>query len=137
MYLGGYQIGGIVPLLVWTRDANGTPTVPDTAPLATIWRGTLKIEDLRLSVAPSGLTGLFLYPLFLGDTDYATGKHFVAYEYELSGNKMTGEACFEIADGGHFDGQGLSIHFLRQPGGDFVLQQTRSGRVLRRKNPSV
>ena len=137
MWLGHVQIGDILTLLLWCRTAAGAPVTPDSAPTITIWAGGNKIEFKKMPTVPGTSGTIFLYNLFLGTSDFEPGKHYVVYEWLVSGVIKGKTDVFEIVTGGNLDGQGISMHFFRQPASDFVLVQEMSGRVLRRKNPSM
>jgi len=137
MHIGSYAVGEILPLFFWCRTDAGTPVAPDTAPIATIRSASQLIQSVRLPAVPGTSGMIFQHGLFLGDTDYAVGKYFVEYTYILSAVNKAQMDVFELVAGGDFDGQGISMHFMRQPAGDFVLVQGMSGRVLRRKNPTM
>ena len=137
MYFSGKQLGDMLTLLLWSRNTAGTPVAPDAAPVAEIWSDGDLIERFSLPAVPGTSGKIFLYNLFLGDISYVPGKYFVRYTWELSTVIQTKMDVFEIVAGGDYDGVGISMHFLRQPAGDFVLVQGMSGRVLRLKNPSL
>ena len=135
-YLGAKQLGDTVALLLWSRDLDGLPTAPDAAPTVEIWSDDL-IETISLPAYPNSDAKVFFYELFLSKTAYTPGTYYLHYEYILSGDTLTAMDVLEIRAGGDSEGPGISMHFFRQPAGDFVLMQGRSGRVLRLKNPSL
>lgn len=136
-YLGGHQLGDVITLLLWSRTLAKVPTAPDAAPSVEVWSGAALIQTLSLPAFPGSDGKMFLYNLFLGDTDYAVGKYYLHYEWVIGGTILTKMDVMEIVAGGDSDGTGISMHFTRQTAADYVLLQGRAGRVLRLKNPSL
>lgn len=137
-YRGRYQIGEYVPLTVWCIDGNGTPTLPDQAPIARVYSDAALVLDVRMPIRDRYiLTGYFQYPLFL-DGRFAAGGHRVVYEYQLSSTLYMADLdTFEVTAGGHADGAILSMFWFNRPTADFLLTQVDSGRLVRRRNPRL
>lgn len=136
-YRGRHPLGSRLLLGVRCLNGSGTPTLPDNAPVALVYSSTGLVASLRLPVVDrQDVTGWFAQPLLL-DSRFAAGPHRVVYQYSLSGTAGGQSDHFEVVPGGHADGAGLAVSYYSRPASDFVLLQTDSGRLLRRRNPRV
>jgi hypothetical protein len=138
MYLGRYSQGDYVLLSVWTRNANGTPLLPDSAPVASISQGTQLVQSLPMPIRDRfAVVGFFQFPLLLG-TLYTAGQYRVLFQWTISGTAYADVAGFEVVGvAGHPDGAGLAMIWYARPTSNFVLVQTESGRIIRRRNPRL
>jgi hypothetical protein len=140
MYLGRYQLGETVGLLLQTKNAVQTPTVPDNPPQAVIWKpdGTKYLSKEMPVIDRYSQTGLFLLPLFLG-LGHVTGHYRVTYTYYITATTYHGleEDAFEVVAGGHTDGRVIAAHFLVKPDRTVIVQQYDSGRVKAGRNPKI
>lgn len=139
MYRGRTTLGRIVQLGLWCRNASGTPTLPDTAPSARVYKedGTL-VETFKMPINDRYfVTGFFSFGLFLGTGLYAVGRYRVRYQYLLAGVARTDEDSFDVLDGGNGHGLGISSFYYRRPINNFLLIQSEGGRLLRRRSPHV
>ncbi len=83
------------------------------------------------------VVGFFQYPLLLGSL-FPAGQYRVIYQWTIAGNPFSEVASFEVVGtAGHPDGAGLSMIWYSRPTSDFVLFQTESGRIIRRRNPRL
>jgi hypothetical protein len=138
MYYGRFQLGQSVPLAIRTDDANGTPTTPDDVPSARIYKddGTLVKVQRIPTLDKSGVTGLFLLPLFLSST-FAVGGYRVVYSYTISGSPQVKDDYFEIGAGGNAGGAVIGMFWYDRPQAKFLIQQLDSGKLVQGRNPRL
>lgn len=137
--IGYYQQGDTVFVGVRCADSNGVATMPDAAPTATIKLGLTTIQTLTLPVVDRhGTTAWFAYCVFL-DSRYGTaGTYTVTYSYEIGAAPFTETDTFEVLAGGDAAGHALSMFYARgMAAADFVMVQTESGQLLRKRNPRI
>lgn len=137
-YLGRFQIGQEVPLILWTRDRDRTPAFPDSHPLARVVAsdGT-HVESVQMPVSDRyQVTGLFRYQLPLG-AGYSTGKYTVEYQYTVSGYPGLLLASFEVVAGGDVGGPVISLYAVERPEARYVVAQLGTGRLVAGRNPTV
>jgi len=139
-YLGRYQLGDFVPLLVRTKDEDGIITIPtvtsDQAPIAAIWSDSAKVENLRLPVVDLSL-GLFGGRVQL-TSNYAVGQYFAAATWTVGGKTVVGDAVFtfEVVAGGDSDGAVIAMkEYLRPEAVNLVFEKD-GGKVLCGRNPA-
>ncbi len=138
MYHGRFLQGSRVPLSLLTKNSTHVPTAPDDAPVAVISRAGSLIQSIRMPVQDRfAQTGWFQYPLLLGSL-FPAGQYRVVYQYVISGTAYGDVGSFEVVGtAGHPDGAGISMIWYARPTSDFVLVQTESGRIIRRRNPRL
>jgi hypothetical protein len=138
MFRGRYRLGDLFPLSVWCRNAAGTPTLPDAAPRVRITDadGDFVLAQKIPIIDPDDITGLFRYRLSL-DSRFSTGTYHVSYQYEIGGTAYGKTEDLEIVAGGHTDGAGISMYYMRQSPKDFVLLQTDGGLLRKLRNPRL
>lgn len=137
MFLGSYQLGDIFQLTVWCLNSASTPTEPDAAPLAIVYRDDDQAEARSIPILDrERITGYFHYRTNL-DASYSAGYYHALVTYKISGTHYAKLWSFEIRPGGNDEGNGISMHFFKQPGADYVLMQTDQGTVKRLRNPAV
>jgi len=139
-YRGRYKLGDHVPLLLLTRSASGTPTLPLDVPYAKVWdnTGTL-VHNFFMPIADRfAVTGLFTHNMRLGGRFPTLGMYRVVYFYNLSGSYHgTDEDTFELIAGGDNDGTVISDYFYNRPFASFVVQQLDSGKLVSGRNPRI
>lgn len=140
MYLGRYQQGVELPLVLQCTDVNDTPNDPVDVPWVVIYRDgappTFK-ASLKMAAELRGIaTGLFRLPVFL-DTLYGTaGRYLVVFKWvDSNGVAHTKPASFYLLPGGHADGAILSMYYVLRPDASYLLHQNDSGRIVRGRNP--
>ena len=137
MYLGSYQLGDIVQLSVWCLNGTDTPVEPDAAPLAIVYSSTNTAEARSLPIKDrERITGYFHYRTNL-DASYTAGYYTVMVNYKISGTNFAKLWHFQVLAGGNDQGNGISMHFFKQPGADYVLLQTDQGTMKRLRNPAL
>jgi hypothetical protein len=139
MYLGRFQLGDRLPLVVLTRDGSGQPELPDAAPGAALYPpgATAPAVSLELPPAdPIGSPGLFLHALHLGRL-FAAGEYRVRYSWTAGGLPRSATGSFTILPGGHPDGTVIAMYRFRRPHADFIIQQLDGGVRVKGRNPTV
>ena len=138
MFRGNFQVGVSVQLAIWTRNAAGTPTLPDIAPTMRIYSASALVLAGKMPIMDRfRVTGFFSYPLYLGKGLWHPGMQRVRYEWIIGGSHYASEDTFQIADGGNDDGIGISSFYYRRAQNSFLLIQGDGGRLVRRRNPSI
>jgi hypothetical protein len=136
MWLGDYQLGSYLPVLVQTKTAAGVPTTPDDSPFIKIYSaaGTvilstqLPILDLEVQ------DGSFFQPVLLG-SGYAEGWYMVRTSWLISGVLQAETWGFRIIPGGNADGAVVSAHWYQRPQANYVVQALASGTIVKGTNP--
>jgi hypothetical protein len=141
-WLGRFQAGDWVPLVVRTRNSSGVITAPtstaDKAPIAAVYSSAAKVENIQLSpVDRSIVTGLFAYRLRLSSS-YSTGHHLVAITYTTGSGGYIGseEMCFQIVSGGDSSGNVVSMCEFLRPEAEHVVFETDAGTIYDGRGPS-
>jgi hypothetical protein len=132
MHLGRTQLGRELPLTVTTRDQFGTPTVPDTVPVAVILGSNgvvvmqVQVPILSRTVQP----GMFSEKLLLDGT-FKLGRYFVLYQWTCGFYVGRDSDVFDIVGGGNDAGAVHSMHWVIQPHASFVYYETADGQIHR------
>lgn len=137
MYRGRYSLGQEIPLGVLTVNADGTPTLPTTAPHMDIFSSSAKVLEGKLIpiIDRGGQTGYFQYPLFLGPL-FAAGRYSVIYRYLVGSYLGQVEDVFEVLAGDD-EGAVIAMYWYERPHAAFVVQQLDSGLLVRGRNPRL
>lgn len=136
MFIGRFQLGEIVPIVVWARNNAGTPAVPSSHPEARIYdaAGTL-VQTHSLPLVDSADTvGRFRYELPLG-TQYAVGYYDVKIEYTISAVVYAELMSFQVLAGGHTDGALIAAELYNSPHSPWLVAETDRGALLAHRNP--
>ena len=133
-----YQLGDEAVFHLQCKTPTGVPTAPDAAPYLDLWlAGTTEIETVRMvPVERYKATGVFLSEVFLGSA-YSAGYYMAVARYSLSSVQYTQVYYFTILSGGNADGPIIAMKEYRQPGGVYIVQQRRSGRITFGRNPAL
>lgn len=135
MFIGRYQLGKMVPLLLVTRNSAGAPAVPNAPPTATLWSPTTKIGVELLPIIERYVNnGMFQGHVFLNDT-FAVGLYQVSYYFEIGSYQGIENDNFEIMPGGDGDGAINSMYFYQRPQASFIVQSKDSGKIVQGRNP--
>ncbi|MFO0899366.1 MAG: hypothetical protein U0836_18225 [Pirellulales bacterium] len=136
MFIGRFQLGDFVTLVVWCRDSAGTPAVPTAHPQAKIYdaAGSLvQTHDLPL-VDSADTTGRFRFELPLG-TQYAVGYYDVKIDYTISSVVYSELMSFQVLAGGHTDGSLIAAELYNSPNSPWLVAETDRGTLLAHRNP--
>lgn len=140
LYLGRYQQGVELPMVLQCTDVNDVANDPLDVPHVTIYRDgappTLK-SSYRMAADLRGVaTGLFRLPLFLDTLYSATGRHLVIFKWtDSNGVAHHKPASFHLLPGGHPDGAVISMYYILRPDASYLIHQNDSGRIIRGRNP--
>ena len=136
MNLGRFQPGQILPIGVTTVDGTGTPTWPDTAPVATV-------KDAGNNVIWTGKVALdpdtpyrFSSALFLG-IPYSLGTYSVGYEWSVGVYNGTATDTFDVISGGDVGGRIIAMYAYDRPEARYVVAQLTSGNIVQGRNPRL
>ncbi len=134
-YLGRYQLGQDVPLVVQCVDSNGTPAVPDSFPIALVCREGVYLRTVGIPAETDpDVTGRFRGRYTLGDGD-APGHYAVVYLYSTLGLRRGESDQFEVVPGGDASGPVLAGYSLSRPDGDYFLAHLAAGRMASGQTP--
>ena len=134
-YLGNYLKGELVPVTFVAVDADDAPAVPSQAPSAIVYQGATALATFKFpAIDQLKRTGVFQYMLFLGSS-YTAGSYRIEYEWIISGNVYADVYEFDVATAGAMDGPGISLTTVNHPAAQYALMHTRSGRIIKRRNP--
>ena len=136
-YLGRLRLGEFLPVRLNCLNATGVPTDPVEAPLADIFIDTTKIISFRIPIEDKWKTvGQFQHRFFLGAI-YSVGHGAVHLTYKIGSTHFAEIQQFDLIAGGDEAGSAIALHHFVPAHADFLLEQTDSGRLLRRRNPRV
>jgi hypothetical protein len=137
VFIGRFQLGQIVPLLLVTKNAAGTPTVPNAPPTIKVWapNGTEVLGAAIPMIDRYVQTGIFQGRVFLSAL-FAAGLYVVTYYYQVGSYQGLATDNFEIMPGGDPDGNVMAMYFYRQPQADFIVQSLDSGKIVQGRNPT-
>lgn len=140
LYLGRYQEGVELPLVLQCTDVNNTPNDPIDVPWATIYLdgGPPKmVDNLKMPSDLRGIaTGLFRLPVFLNSAYKTTGRYLVVFKWtDSNGIPHHKPASFYVLPGGNADGAVLSMVYIQRPDATYLMHQNDSGRLIRGRNP--
>lgn len=139
MYLGRFQQGAEVSLVLQCTDASDTPDEPSDCPVAQVYLDGATpslIETLSMPADLRGVeTGLFRRPLFLGSA-FEAGRYLIVSKWNDSdGVAHVAMSAFHILPGGSSDGAVIAMAQMNRPESSFLVFQCDSGRILRKANP--
>ena len=139
-YLGRFQQGDELPLVVQTTTQGGSPFIPLYNPVAKIYRDgdppTL-IEAVTLPADQQGVdTAVFRTERQLTSLYGTAGRYLVLFCWAITGGTtLTSCASFTLLPGGSPDGAAIGLFFLRRPNATYLIRQTDAGLLIRGKNP--
>lgn len=136
MFIGRFQLGDAVPLVVWARNNAGTPAVPSAHPEARIYdaAGTLVQTHAMPLVDSADTTGRFRHDLPLG-AQYAAGYYDVKIEYTISAVVYAELMSFQVLAAGHTDGGLIAAELYNSPHSPWLVAETDRGTLLAHRNP--
>ena len=137
-YLGRYQQGEELPLVVQCDTAGAAASWPLVAPVVSVFNpaGTLVLTRVLAADLQGVTVGLFRLPQFLGADFSTAGTYRLAVRYKDAGsNPRTLCGTFRLMAGGHADGAVVSLRPVRRPNANYLVYQTDGGRLARGRNP--
>lgn len=153
LYLGRFQQGSEIALVLQCTDAAGTPDDPTYLPWVQIWQDerndnhTDDPDDIEAPITliashqiPADLRGVedgvFRLPCFLGPLYAVAGRYIAIFKWtDSDGVAHTRSAAFHILPGGSADGTVISMFFSSRPNATYLVFQCDSGRIIRKPNP--
>jgi hypothetical protein len=137
MYLGRYQLGDTVNVILLCHDANRTPGMPNNVPLMKVWDpGNNLVLAAFMPILDQYIKpGLFYYQLLL-DTNFDVGNYGLTFYWQQGSYSGIESSNFEIVPGGDPDGAVISMFFYYRPQANFVMQQLEAGKVIEKRNPT-
>ena len=141
MYLGRFQQGQEIQLVLQCVDANDAPDDPADVPVCSIYQdddsAPTLLETVKLAADLRGVTtGLFRLPHFLGQKYDTAGRYLLIFRWQDSddvGHCRVGS--FHLLPGGSADGAVISMAYIERPDARHLIWQTDSGRLIRGRNP--
>ena len=137
-FLGRYQQGVEIPLVVTCDDGGEEPAWPDLAPVVTFHKpdGSVALSRVMAADLQGVAVGTFRLPQFLGSEFSATGPYRVVVRYtDASGRARVLPGHFRVLAGGDADGAVVSMRAVRRPDANYLIFQTDGGRLVRGRNP--
>lgn len=138
MYLGRYDRGSEVLLVVSCENGTGVVTAPDDAPTVEVFDLVgKKLTEGKVPASDTRSTpGLFRFPLFLG-ANFAPGKYRSVVRYLLSGVAYSRILSFDVTAGGDPAGAVISMHQFEKPDARYLVHSTDSGKIFKGRNPRI
>ncbi len=138
MFLGRFQQGQSLPLILVCENSTGVPTDPTACPDADILNASgTRVSSQALPILdPAASVGLFAGSVYLGSL-YPAGLYSVAYRWDISGTRSERLDTFEIVAGGDASGQVLAITNYERPQANFLVQQRQNSTFYKGKNPRL
>lgn len=135
-YLGRFQQGQNVLILVSPTDDQGAPATPDATP-------TVVVTDPMSNVIVSTKATM------LGDDQHFGLKLFLGFNfdnfgrYSIESTFIVGEVTtnisglFDMVGGGDGTGKVISMMSYSRPDAEYIVAQTEGGKLMHGKNPNV
>lgn len=143
MDLGTYQLGDWLQLAVvtgddppaWPTDASGNRTFPEISIIDSNGDFVTRGEKM---VPKVGKTGFHRLSRGLGP-EFTVGQYVVMIEWQESSSTMNRAvaAAFTVKAGGDSRGAIVGIHHYRTPRADFVVTQSDTGVLEKRRGPQL
>ena len=134
-YLGQYQQGQTVPLMLRAVGYGGQIITPSDAPVATIYDDSGATQSFVLP-ASDRANSIFSLPVFLGLT-FPLGRYRVCYRYSAGADVKARADYFEVIPGGDPGGAVISVFAYDRPEAGYVLAQLGSGMLVQGRNPRI
>lgn len=139
-FIGRFQQGQELPLVLQCVDADGGPDDPQELPRASVYRDAASpvlVETVEVAADLRGvMTGFFRRGLYLDNLYGTAGRHLVVYKWQDSdGVAHHRVASFVLLPGGSADGAVISATYVERPDASYLLYQTDAGRLIRGRNP--
>lgn len=121
-------------------NVNDTPDDPSGIPQIQIYRDGSSpslVQTIQIPAELRGVeTGLFRYPLFLGDQYANAGRYLIVFKWnDSAGMAHVKTAAMHILPGGSADGSVIAMFQSNRPDASHLLFQCDSGRIIRKANP--
>lgn len=139
-YLGRFQQGQEIPLVLQCTDAEGSPDDPASIPRLSVFIDRSGLQIIETVDMPADLrdvvVGLFRKPLFLGAAYSEAGRYLVLFKWLDSNNvPHVKTASFHILPNGSSDGSIIAMRYTSRPDANYLIWQCDSGRIIRKPNP--
>lgn len=136
-YLGRIQLGQEIVVSFAAVDAAGEAGLPDRPPRMKIFSTSSRIVSKDIPIMDRyGTTGYFSFRQFL-DSNFSVGHYTVVLYYQIDTYDGLLHGTFQIVDGGHADGNIISMCYYSRPHADFCVTHLDSGKIQQRRNPSA
>lgn len=132
MYLGRLEQGGELILPCLTVNADGSPTLPDDAPVMEVYSDSAHLFSRKIPILDRAQC-YFQYGLFL---NFGTGLFTARTRWTTGSYEGSSEDSFEVVDG-EVAGYVVSMAFYRRPSADFIVRGTTAGYLISGKGPQV
>ena len=137
MNLGRFHAGDSIPLSVPVENASGTPTLPDSAPVARIYRAGTLIETVSLPICDRYKTTAYFQKRHRLSASYtASAAYIIVYQFAISSTTYRRVSWFSVYAGGDEDGTVIAAAAVERPEANIVLYETESGKLMAGRNPS-
>lgn len=135
-YIGRYQLGESIALLLNTRSGADTPSAPDDAPRADIFDASnTKVLSLDMPIDDDTMYVFRLkIPL---NSSFSEGLYRIVYRYKANASVKLQVDYFQIVAGGSSEGAPIAMFPWARPEANYVVLQTDGGKVYQGRNPSL
>lgn len=137
-YLGRYQQGQEILLVVACNNGGLVPATPNATPVVTFHKpdGSVALHRVMAADLQGVAVGIFRLPQFLDSLFSTTGAYRVVVRYEDSASRAR-VLCghFRVLAGGDTDGAVVSMRPVRRPNANYLVYQTDGGHLARGRNP--
>lgn len=143
MFIGDFRLGDWVPFSLktgdtvpsWPTDASGNRVFPKIS-IFDANGDYVTRDELMAPIATE--TGLHILNRALGP-EFSAGRYTVLYQWQIGSNTVNRQdaSSFNIVAGGDSRGAIVGIHSYRTPRGTFVVTQSDSGTLEKRRGPKL
>ena len=142
-WLGIHQTGDVLTFWLTTRNAAGTPTIPDACPTFQIVKAdgtsvvtaTKMIIRDRYALDTSGANNCVFEGSYLLDANFTVTSYYVIFSWLVSSALFREVDVFNLGGTADGTGQVLSLDRLPQPENELVVHHVRGGDILYGRNP--
>ncbi len=139
-YLGRFQLGNWVNIVLQCTDIDGSPAMPVDSPHLTIRRSSdgavVYSKEMPVAEKEGQAIGLFVSRVRLG-SDFAVGTHTIQKAFTVGADTFIESNGFDVVQAGNVNGTAIGTYYYRRPNAHHVLYQVESGRILRGSNPRI
>lgn len=143
MWIGRYTVGQSIPLGLTSTDPSGTPTLPDSAPVAEIYdNATIQVgSDISLPIVDPyaldtfGATNCLFGREYRLHSSFSPGRYQIIYKWVLSGVTYKRCAEFDVMYATTHHGQTIGLFGVPRSTGLLVHFDLESGRIQMGRNP--
>lgn len=135
-WLGRYQLGTHLPLVLQCCGGNSAPDQPQDCPYVTVLTSAGQVQHRMAADEQDRRTGLFRFPLLLDSSFTAAGIYTIFYNWLDSGGTPRAKVeMVTIIPGGDDVGACVAARAVPRPDAVYLLRETDAGKIIQGKNP--